>query len=136
MPSKPAKLSVGLTHEIQVDTDASQTAHALGNPGVHVLATIFLIGFIEECCGLSVYPFLEKGYASVGTRVNIAHRAPAVAGTRLRICSRLIAIRGTHLSFEATVYDGERILMDGTHGRAIMNAAKISQRLEANTPNR
>ena len=132
---KSTQLSAGLTHEIYVDTESSQTAHALGNPGVHVLATIFLIGFIEECCGLSVYPFLEKGYVSVGTRVNIAHRAPASAGTRLRICSRLVAIRGTHLSFEATVYDGERILMDGTHGRAIVNAADIAGHIASDAPN-
>ena len=114
-------LEVGLSHEMTVYTNHQQTAHALGNPGVHVLATIFLIRFVEECCGRSVMSGLAPNEATVGTRVNLAHRAPALAGAALDIRSTLIQIKAHHLVFETAVYENDRLLMDGIHKRAIIN---------------
>ena len=125
MTHKRTSLRVGLTHEIEVSTNDTHTAHTLGNPGVHVLATIFLVGFVEECCGWSVQSHLAKNEATVGTRVNLAHRAPALAGAELSVRSRLTQIQGNHLKFEASVFEGKRLLMNGVHHRAIIDTATL-----------
>ena len=119
----------GIHHEIWMETDQTHTAHALGNPDVHVLATIYLIGFIETCCGVSVQSLLESHQATVGTQVNISHRATAPAGARLRITSELLEVSGKHLTFSAQVYHRERLLMDGFHSRAILDKSFISKDL-------
>lgn len=117
----------GIQHEVSIDTDHTHTAHALGNPDVHVLATIYLIGFIETCCGLSVQSMLESHQATVGTQVNVSHRATAPAGARLRITSELLDVSGKHLKFSAQVYHHNTLLMDGFHSRAILDKALIAK---------
>lgn len=121
----------GLTHRIAVSATQEQTAHALGNPGVHVVATIFMIGFIEECCGRSVHPFLATDQASVGTHVNIHHKAPIQAGKILNVESRLVAVSGTHLDFEAEITCGEVLLMSGTHRRSIVSLDALLKRTKS-----
>jgi fluoroacetyl-CoA thioesterase len=109
------------------ETHDQHTAHALGNPDVHVLATIYLIGFIETCCGVSVQTVINQDAATVGTRVDVSHRAPALPGARLRVESELVEVRGRHLRFTARVYEHDKVLMDGFHGRAIVSKAVIAQ---------
>lgn len=121
------KVTPGITHEMWFETHDRHTAHALGNPGVHVIATIYLIGFIETCCGSSVQTVIDDEAATVGTRVDVSHRAPALPGARLRVESTLLNVRGRHLRFSARVYDQDRLLMDGFHGRAIVGKAVIAQ---------
>lgn len=121
------RIAPGIQHEMWMDTNQTHTAHALGNPDVHVLATIYLIGFIETCCGLSVQSMLESHQATVGTQVNVSHRAPAPAGARLRITSELLGVRGKHLKYSAKVYHQDTLLMDGFHSRAILDKALIAK---------
>lgn len=122
------RIDPGIEHEVWVDTNHTHTAHVLGNPDVHVLATIYLIGFIETCCGLSVQPKLRSHQATVGTQVNVSHRAPAPAGARLRVTSVLLDVRGKHLKFSAAVYHNNILLMDGVHSRAILDKALLAKR--------
>ena len=122
------RIEVGIEHEVWMDTNHTHTAHALGNPDVHVLATIYLIGFIETCCGVSVQSMLESHQATVGTQVNVSHRAPAPGGARVRVTSSLIDVRGKHLKFSAAVYHNDTLLIDGVHSRAILDKALIAKR--------
>ena len=126
-------ITPGITHEMWFETNEKHTAHALGNPDVHVLATIYLIGFIETCCGVSVQTIIDHDTATVGTRVDVSHRAPALPGARLRVESTLVEVKGKHLRFSSRVYDQDTLLMDGFHGRAIVNKAAITQSAQHKT---
>ena len=121
------ELKRGLVHEITVVTTEEQTAHAVGNIGVHVVATIFMIGFIEECCGWLVYPYLEKDEVSVGTHVNVHHRAAIEPGKKLSVSAKLLEIDGAQLTFESSVSHAGTILMMGTHQRRIIKAERMTQ---------
>lgn len=49
-----------------------------------VLSTPSMIGQMEVTAALLLQPFLPRGAISVGTHINIAHRAAARVGERLR----------------------------------------------------
>ena len=119
------QLECGLVHEISVVATEDQTAHAVGNIGVHVVATIFMIGFIEECSGWLVYPYLDKSEVSVGTHVNVHHRAAIEPGKPLSVRAKLVEIDGAQLTFEASVSHAGTILMKGTHQRRIIQTVRI-----------
>ena len=116
------QLKRGLVHEISVVATDNQTAHAVGNTGVHVVATIFMIGFIEECCGWLVYPYLKENEVSVGTHVNVHHRAAVEPGKQLSASAKLVEIDGAQLTFESSVSHAGKILMMCTHQRRIIKA--------------
>jgi fluoroacetyl-CoA thioesterase len=42
------EIAAGLVGEVEIVVAAPDTAHALGNEGVHVLATPRLVGLLEE----------------------------------------------------------------------------------------
>ena len=113
------KVPLQTTHEIIVPTESSHSAHAYGNIGVHVLATVSLIAFVEQTCGQLLIPFLEANEISVGTIVSIKHKAPAPIGARVRSHATLITQDKNKVLFSVAVYDKDRLLLEGTHGRVV-----------------
>ena len=67
----------GLAAEWRVRPGPSDTAAALGNVGVAVVATPVLIGWLEQASHLAIAPCYEAGETSVGTAVEIEHLAAA-----------------------------------------------------------
>ena len=57
----------GTTGEVSYTVDEDKTAHAMGNRGVHVFATPFVIGMLEDAAGAVLRPHLPPGGGSVGT---------------------------------------------------------------------
>ena len=112
---------IGQSYQHIFETHSHHSAHHYGNEGVHVLATVALIAFIEQCCGLFLRSILPQNEISVGTLVNIKHRAPAKIGTSVRVSCQLTSIQETKVLFAVHVFDGTRLLMEGFHGRAIIH---------------
>ena len=51
----------GTSHEIEITVTEAQTAHAMGNPGVRVLATPWVVGLLEPAAAGMVHPHLPAG---------------------------------------------------------------------------
>ena len=106
------------THEITFPTEEHHSAHAYGNLGVHVVATVSLIAFVEQTCGQLLLPFLEDEI-SVGTIVSIKHKASAPIGAQIRSHATLIKQDGQKILFSVAVFYEDRLLLEGTHGRVV-----------------
>lgn len=94
-----------------------------------VLATPNLIFMLEDTCVFLLQPFLDPGDLSVGTEVNVKHLGPAAPGDTVCVRVELVAVSGRRASFTVEAHCGERVLMSGTHERAVVNAQKLRQRL-------
>tara|TARA_B100000683_G_scaffold224172_1_gene222325 strand:- start:20 stop:391 length:372 start_codon:yes stop_codon:yes gene_type:complete len=114
------------TYEINFLTEEYHSAHAYGNIGVHVVATVSLIAFVEQTCGQLLVPFLEEDEISVGTIVSIKHKAPAQIGAQIRSHAILIKQDGQKLLFSVAVFHEDRLLLEGTHGRIVCSQEHIS----------
>ena len=127
-------VTIGQRHTRRVKATHAHTADALGNRGVNVVATPVLIGFLEEAAMECLKPAYEDGEGSVGTFVNVRHLAPAPAGTLIEATAEVRAVQGRQVEFAVSAKWGEVLLMEGSHGRVVVNLARFFARLGVRTP--
>jgi predicted thioesterase len=120
---KPIPLDRSNTVEIM--PEPHHTAAAMGNPGVEVVGTPALIGYLEVASHQAILPFCEAGEATVGTRVEVDHLAPAFLGTPVTAAARVVAVDGRRVTFAVEARQGERVVMTGRHGRAVVDLARL-----------
>jgi predicted thioesterase len=123
---KPVPLGTAAT--ITIRTTAEHTAAAVGNEGVAVVATTTLILFIEEAAARAIADYLEPGEASVGTRVEVDHLAAIAPGAEVTTRAEIIAVDGRLLTFAAEVKSGGRLLMQGRHGRGVVDLQRFLEK--------
>jgi fluoroacetyl-CoA thioesterase len=126
-----ATIPIGAKGErkLLVTTDIAITF--LGADGPRVLSTPHMIGFMEMTCRETVLPFLEPGYDTVGTHVNVAHLAAAPMGMSVRFLAEVTQVDGRRIAFRVEAWDEKEKIGEGTHERAIINVAKFATRLAA-----
>jgi fluoroacetyl-CoA thioesterase len=116
----------GASGERLVLVEASDTAERVGSGDVPVLATPRLLAWVEERCVACVAGMLSDDLTTVGTRVELEHRAPSAVGTPVTIRVRLDAVDGRRLifSFEASHDDGT-VVAAGEHHRVVVNRERF-----------
>ena len=75
-------IAPGLVGEVELVVQPADTADALGNRGVHVLATPRLVALLELAAIRAVEPHLPPGAGTVGTRIDVRHLAATPVGMR------------------------------------------------------
>lgn len=110
----------GTRHQWSIVPSGSDTASAIGNPGVDVVSTPALIGYLEMTSHYLIEPHFENGEASVGTAVDIRHRAAAFPGTQVNCEAQLEKREGRRLSFSVAAHQDGRLIMEGRHERAVV----------------
>ena len=106
------------------------TADRHGNLGLMVLATPALIELIERAAVQALHERLVAGERTVGTHVDIAHRAATPVGERVRVVARVAAVQDGHVWFDVDAHDAHEPIADGRHGRFVVDEARFLRRLE------
>lgn len=115
----------GIKNSIQISVTNENTAKSVGSGTLSVFATPAMIALIEETAWKSVTPFLEEGFTTVGTLLNVKHLSPTPLNMFVRCETELVEIYGRRLKFEANVYDDTGLIGTGIHERFIVNADKF-----------
>jgi len=121
-------IPLGLTGRFEITPGAAHTAAAAGNTGVEVVGTPFLVGYFENAAHRAILAYCETGEVTVGTRIEVDHLAAAQPGRPVVAEAAVIAVEGRRVSFTVEVRQGERVLMKGRHGRAIVKLEKLLAR--------
>ena len=124
-------IPLDLSYRHEVTPGADHTAAAVGNVGVEVVGTPFLIGYLEIASHLAILPFCEEGEATVGTRIEVDHLAPALPGRLIIADAKVVSVEGRRIFFEVAVRQGDRMIMKGRHGRAIVRLERLLARAAA-----
>ncbi len=114
-------LTTGLSRVCVFSPDAGDTAAAVGNDGVDVVATVTLILWIEGVCGDLLRPVLEDGEASVGVRVAVDHTGPARTTRPVTVEARVAAVKGRRVTFAVAARQDGREVMTGEHHRSVVS---------------
>lgn len=109
----------------EITPEAHHTASALGNVGVNVVSTPALIGYLELASHAILLPYCDPGEATVGTRVEVDHLAPAFLGQPVVAEARVLAVDGRRITFEVEARQDGRVVMKGRHGRAIVDLGRL-----------
>ena len=98
----------GTTHEVSWTVTPERTADAMGNPGVKVFATPFVIGLLEQAAAGMITPHLPAAASTVGTMVEMKHLAATPVGMTVRAKATLIETDGRRFLFAVEAPAGSR----------------------------
>ena len=96
-----------------------------------VYATPMMILEMEMTSGDAINRYLEPGWITVGTEVDIRHLAATPVGARVRTTAKVIAVERRVIRFEVEAFDGERRIGEGRHARGLVNLATFNKRFGA-----
>jgi len=93
-----------------------------------IYSTPNMIGLMEWAAANALSPYCDPGEISVGTAINIEHRAPTGIGARVRAEAGLESQNGRFYVFRVTAHNGVAEIGRGTVTRAFVNPAKVAER--------
>ena len=124
-PTVDAAPWVGAVTRVELTVTDADTAQALGSGDVPVLATPRVLALAEAASVGATASRLPPGLTTVGTRIEIEHRAATPIGGRVVAEARLAKADGRKLVFEILVKDGERVVAEGRVERVIVERARF-----------
>ena len=125
MPNIP----IGTRAEQKLLVTSESATTFMGAEGPRVLSTPHMIGRMELTARDAVLPFLEAGFDTVGTHVDVYHLAAAPIGAVVTFTAEVAAVDGRRIQFRVEAWDEKEKIGEGTHERAIINVAKFAARL-------
>jgi predicted thioesterase len=99
-----------------------------------VLSTPNMIGWMEAAGFEALLPFCEGDEVSVGTAINIVHRAPTGIGSTVKCEAVLESMNGRFYIFKVSAHNGSEVIGHGTIGRAIVSKGKFAERYRCAAP--
>lgn len=123
------EIAPGLTGEVEIVVQSQDTADALGNPGVHVLATPRLVALLEQSAIRAVEAYLPAGAGTVGTRLDVKHLAATPVGMRVRARAVLRQVDGRRFVYDLEAHDEVEKVAEGTHERFQITQARFLERV-------
>ena len=121
-------LTPGLRGEAHLTVDFTLTAAALGDFGVVVLGTPYMINLMEIASARAVEPALEPGQTTVGTLVDVKHLAATPIDMKVIATAQLVEVDGRRLVFDVEAYDEHEKIGEGRHERFILDLKRFLQR--------
>jgi fluoroacetyl-CoA thioesterase len=115
------ELTAGLSARVELTVTDADTAQALGSGDVPVLGTPRALALVEAATVAATAVRLEPGYTTVGTRVELDHRAATPVGRTVVAEAVLTKVDGRRLLFEVTVRDGGTVAVEGRVERVLVD---------------
>ncbi|HET6838834.1 MAG TPA: thioesterase family protein [Bradyrhizobium sp.] len=99
-----------------------------------VYSTPMMILEMEMTSFDAVSKYLEPGWVTVGTEVDVRHLAAAPVGASIRTTARVTAVERRVIRFEVEAFDGPRRIGEGRHARGLVNLVAFNKRMESSPP--
>ena len=93
-----------------------------------VFATPMMILEMEMTSGDAINKYLEPGWVTVGTEVDIRHLAASPVGARVRTTAKVIAVERRVIRFAVEAFDEHRRIGEGRHARGLVNLESFAKR--------
>ncbi len=123
----------GLTREDTYTVEEEHSAKHVGSGASRVLATPWMILFMERTCHRCLAERLPAGYSSVGTAVDIRHLAPCRIGSTVQVRGEVLQIEGSKVLFSVEAHQGETLIGSGKHERFIIDEQRFLKRINEST---
>jgi fluoroacetyl-CoA thioesterase len=126
----PKSIPIGTRAEADevVEFKHTLTAHHASLPPIY--STPDMIRLMERATFLVLQPFAEGDEISVGTSINIEHRAASGIGAKIHAEAVLESFDGRFYIMRVTALDNTEVIGRGTVGRAIVSVAKFTEKLK------
>lgn len=112
--------------ELTVAHENTLTRHHKDLPPI--LSTPDMIGIMEWAASKAMLPYCDPGEISVGTAINIEHRAPTTIGQKVTAEAVLESSNGRFFVFRVTARNGKAEIGRGTVTRTFVNPGKVAEK--------
>ena len=119
------KFIPGMAFEESRIVGKEDTAEFHGSGDLPVYATPSMVALMEYAAKELVKPLLAEGETTVGTRMEISHLKATPVGNEVRAKATLREIRGRKVSFTIEAYDGETLIGQAVHERAVVDRERF-----------
>ncbi len=124
-----AGLRTDMRGSASLDVTEAHSAIALGSGNIRVFATPMMIALMEAAAVDCIERHLPEGTTSLGTHLDVSHRAATPIGARVIATAVLKKIEGRTLTFAVEARDSWEIIGSGTHTRAVVERARFEDKL-------
>ena len=124
-------IPVGARSEAEetVEFKHTLTAHHPELPPVY--STPDMIRLMETAAFHALQPYCESDEITVGTSVNIEHRAASGIGSRIKAEAALESFDGRFFTLRVTARDDTQEIGRGTVGRAVVSVSKFTGNMKS-----
>jgi fluoroacetyl-CoA thioesterase len=123
-----SELIPGLKASVTMTVRDEDTALAMGSGNANVFSTPRMVGLMETAAVAALRGHLPEGSSSVGTELNIRHLAATPVGFEVTATAELMEVSGRRLTFRVSARDSVELVGEGTHVRAVIDAARFEQK--------
>ena len=128
---KPVPLRTRGAMEQVVEFRHTLTFHHPELPPVY--STPDMIRLMEIAAFLALHPYCDEGEITVGTAINVEHRAASGVGAHVRAEAVLESFDGRFYELRVTARDDQQEIGRGTVKRAAVKLSEFMERLKAKT---
>ena len=118
------EIIIGMKGEVFSCVEREDTAKEVGSGSLLVYATPCMVALMEGAACEAIAP-LPEGKTSVGTELNVAHKAATPVGMEVRAEAEVTAVDGNTITFRVSAYDEAGLIGEGTHKRAIISSERF-----------
>ena len=126
-----AQVPVGAKGEHRLLVTSEMSIDFMGVDGTRVLATPYLVWYLEIAARNAMLPYLEDGYDSVGTDVTVKHLAATPLGWHVTFKAEVIKVEDRRVLCKVEAWDEKEKVAEGTHERFIVNIDRFASRVQA-----
>jgi fluoroacetyl-CoA thioesterase len=119
---------VGAAARVELTVTDADTAQALGSGDVPVLGTPRVLALAEAATVAATASKLPAGSTTVGTRIELDHRAATAVGRTVVADARLSKVDGRRLMFEVAVREAGRIVAEVRVERTLVDRHRFVER--------
>jgi predicted thioesterase len=123
-------LKAGLAKTKHYVVDRPHVIEFLGPQVPQVLASPWMLFFMEHAAREAVLPHLDIGEDTLGVAFEFEHLAASPIGCEITASAELIGVQGRRLHFKIEAHDGHELIGRGKHVRAVVEVAKFSERVK------
>ena len=122
-------IQVGMISEKTFLVEQNHSADKVGSGGLPVLATPWMIAFMENTAFNLLEQQLPDGYSTVGVLVEVRHLAPTPLGKVVRVKVEITLVEGPKVSFDVQAWDEHEQVGTGQHQRVIIDKQRFLKRV-------
>jgi fluoroacetyl-CoA thioesterase len=114
-----SELPSGITRTQTYETTLEMRARQLK---ADVFSTPAMIGLMERTCVDLTEPYLDPDEQTVGTHVDVRHRAPTKIGQSVTVTATLLEVKENKILYSVSATNDHSVKIgDGMHRRAVIN---------------
>ena|SRR5579872_43487 len=122
------EIPIGTRAEVTHVVEERHTLAAVSPELPLVLATPWMIGWMEFACFQAQLQYCEEGEVTVGTAIHVEHRAPTTVGQSVTAEAVLEKIDGRFFIYRVSARNAQQPIGSGTVHRAVVNVAKFMKK--------